>query len=138
LDSYLGLSYKNSEADATSLTFSLIDYAWYFRLSDRKAFVRETDSSGITNSNVSDYTAKVFDAFKTYSINRVGTITPPELTKTGFTDSGWLVVFKNAGRFVTFSHAMLLAVPPPDAGIADIKASVNKSNIHFNGLFLVL
>jgi hypothetical protein len=24
----LGLSYKNSETDATSLTFSLIDYAW--------------------------------------------------------------------------------------------------------------
>ena len=68
----LGLSYKNSEADATSLTFSLIDYAWYFRLSDRKAFVRETDSSGITNSTVSDYTGKVFDAFQTYSINRVG------------------------------------------------------------------
>jgi hypothetical protein len=36
-----GLSYKNSEADATSITFQLIDYAWYFRASDQKAFVRE-------------------------------------------------------------------------------------------------
>ena len=68
----LGLSYKNSEADATSLTFTLIDHSWYFRRSDRKAFIRETNSSGTGNNNVSDYTGKVFDAFETYSINRVG------------------------------------------------------------------
>ena len=69
----LGLSYKNSEADATSITFQLIDYAWYFRASDQKAFVREALANGSSNTNVNAYSAKVFDAFKVYSIQRVGT-----------------------------------------------------------------
>jgi hypothetical protein len=48
----LGLSYKNSEADATSLTFSLLDYAWYFRAADSKAYVREANSNGLSSHNV--------------------------------------------------------------------------------------
>jgi hypothetical protein len=68
----LGLSYKNSEADATSLTFSLLDYAWYFRAADSKAYVREANSNGLSSHNVTAYTAKVFDLTKVFGINRVG------------------------------------------------------------------
>ncbi len=69
-----GLSYKNSENDAQSLTFSLIDYAWYFRVSDSKAFIREANADGLSSHNVTQYTGLAYNTTSVYSIKRTGTV----------------------------------------------------------------
>jgi hypothetical protein len=49
-----------------------MDYSWYYRFADGLAYIRQSNSSGTSNNNVSDYTEKVFDVSQVYGINRVG------------------------------------------------------------------
>jgi len=117
----IGFSYKNSESDATSLTYKLIDYAWYFRAGDSKAYVREADSNGASNHNVTAYTAKVFDFSKVFGINRIG-------NKINYLIDGGIVYTSTVNS--TGTLYVDLAFNKANSAFSQIRIQRNLTNVH--------